>query len=102
MDNLCLPSKLRTDLSGKLNFMMNKQCDGDGFSVFFLFFNPPPGLLDGMRNLRLLRVTPHIVQVDEFSDLFAFRLIDNGPASYILSFKNQDRPGAISEVLYVQ
>ena len=46
--------------------------------------------------------TPHIVQVDEFSDLFAFRLIDNGPASYILSFKNQDRPGAISEVRTVK
>lgn len=42
--------------------------------------------------------TPHIVQVDEFSDLFAFRLIEEGP-SYILAFKNQDRPGAISEVL---
>jgi len=39
---------------------------------------------------------PHIVQVDDFSDLFAFRLIE-GP-SYILAFKNQDRPGAISEV----
>jgi len=31
--------------------------------------------------------TPHIVQVDDFSDLFAFRLIE-GP-SYILAFKNQ-------------
>ena len=40
--------------------------------------------------------TPHIVQVDDFSDLFAYRLIE-GP-SYILAFKNQDRPGAISEV----
>jgi hypothetical protein len=40
--------------------------------------------------------TPHIVQVDDFSDRFAFRLIE-GP-SYILAFKNQDRPGAISEV----
>ena len=39
--------------------------------------------------------TPHIVQVDDFSDLFAFRLIE-GP-SHILAFKNQDRPGAISE-----
>ena len=36
---------------------------------------------------------PHIEQVDDFSDLF---LIE-GP-SYILAFKNQDRPGAISEV----
>jgi len=43
--------------------------------------------------------TPHIVQVDDFSDLFAFRLIE-GP-SYILAFKNQDRPGAISEVLEI-
>ena len=40
--------------------------------------------------------TPHIVQVDDFSDLFAFRLIEG--SSYILAFKNQDRPGAISEV----
>ena len=37
---------------------------------------------------------PHIVQVDEFNDLFAFR----PEANYILSFKNIDRPGAISEV----
>lgn len=37
---------------------------------------------------------PHIVQVDEYSDNFAFRPDSN----YILSFRNDDRPGAISEV----
>jgi hypothetical protein len=36
------------------------------------------------------------VQVDDFSDRFAFKLIE-GP-SFLLAFKNQDRPGAISEV----
>jgi len=40
---------------------------------------------------------PHIVQIDDFSDLFAFR----PDGSYILSFKNEDRPGAISEALEV-
>jgi len=40
---------------------------------------------------------PHIVQVDDFSDLFAFK----PDGSYILSFRNEDRPGAISEVLDV-
>jgi len=40
---------------------------------------------------------PHIIQVDEFSDLFAFRPEGN----YILTFRNEDRPGAISEVLDV-
>jgi len=37
--------------------------------------------------------------VDDFSDRFAFRLIE-GP-SFLLAFKNQDRPGAISEVLEI-
>ena len=32
--------------------------------------------------------------MDEFSDLFAFK----PEGSFILSFKNEDRPGAISEV----
>ena len=36
------------------------------------------------------------VQVDDFSDRFAFKLIE-GP-SFLLAFKNQDRPGAISQV----
>eukprot|EP01038_Epipyxis_sp_PR26KG_P013374 gene13374-17934_t len=39
--------------------------------------------------------TPHIVKVDEYDDLFAFK----PDGSYILSFRNEDRPGAISEVL---
>jgi hypothetical protein len=33
-------------------------------------------------------------QVDEFSDLFAFKPEGN----FILTFRNEDRPGAISEV----
>lgn len=41
--------------------------------------------------------TPHIVQVDHFKDLFAFKPEGN----YILSFRNEDRPGAISEVLEI-
>lgn len=40
---------------------------------------------------------PHIVKVDEYSDLFAFR----PEGSYILTFRNDDRPGAISQVLEV-
>jgi hypothetical protein len=36
--------------------------------------------------------------VDEFSDLFAFKPEGN----YILTFRNEDRPGAISEVLYAR
>jgi hypothetical protein len=34
------------------------------------------------------------MQVDEFSDLFAFKPEGN----FILTFRNEDRPGAISEV----
>lgn len=41
--------------------------------------------------------TPHIVSVNDYSDLFAFRPEGN----YILSFRNDDRPGAISEVLEI-
>ena len=41
--------------------------------------------------------TPHIVQVDDFSDQFAFK----PDGSYILTFRNDDRPGAISEVLEI-
>lgn len=40
---------------------------------------------------------PHIVQVDDFKDIFAFKPEGN----HILSFRNEDRPGAISEVLGV-
>ena len=39
--------------------------------------------------------TPHIVKVDQYNDLFAFRPDGN----YILAFKNEDRPGAISKVV---
>jgi hypothetical protein len=39
--------------------------------------------------------TPHIVQVDQYKDLFAFK----PEGSYILTFRNLDVPGAISEVL---
>jgi D-3-phosphoglycerate dehydrogenase len=38
---------------------------------------------------------PHIVKVDRYSDLFAFRPEGN----YILTFRNEDKPGAISQVL---
>jgi hypothetical protein len=41
--------------------------------------------------------TPHIVKVDHFMDLFAFKPEGN----YILTFRNDDRPGAIKEVLAV-
>jgi D-3-phosphoglycerate dehydrogenase len=37
---------------------------------------------------------PHIVKIDQYSDLFAFRPEGN----YILSFRNEDKPGAISQV----
>lgn len=37
------------------------------------------------------------LQVDNYSDLFSFRPEGN----YILTFRNEDRPGAISEVLEV-
>eukprot|EP00428_Durinskia_dybowskii_P076738 CAMPEP_0170358746 /NCGR_PEP_ID=MMETSP0117_2-20130122/2386_1 /TAXON_ID=400756 /ORGANISM="Durinskia baltica, Strain CSIRO CS-38" /LENGTH=531 /DNA_ID=CAMNT_0010612963 /DNA_START=191 /DNA_END=1786 /DNA_ORIENTATION=+ len=40
---------------------------------------------------------PHIVQVDDFSELFAFKPEGN----FVLSFRNQDRPGVISQVLEV-
>jgi len=40
---------------------------------------------------------PHIVKVDDFNDLFAFKPEGN----FILTFKNEDRPGAISEVLEI-
>eukprot|EP00600_Ochromonadales_sp_CCMP1393_P001691 CAMPEP_0174983164 /NCGR_PEP_ID=MMETSP0004_2-20121128/16966_1 /TAXON_ID=420556 /ORGANISM="Ochromonas sp., Strain CCMP1393" /LENGTH=532 /DNA_ID=CAMNT_0016235335 /DNA_START=245 /DNA_END=1843 /DNA_ORIENTATION=- len=40
---------------------------------------------------------PHIVQVDKYSDSFAFKPESN----YLLTFKNEDRPGAISEVLEI-
>ena len=41
--------------------------------------------------------TPHIVQVDEYIDLFAFKPEGN----YILTFRNDDKPGAISKVLEI-
>jgi D-3-phosphoglycerate dehydrogenase / 2-oxoglutarate reductase len=41
--------------------------------------------------------TPHIVQVDDFKDCFAFKPEGN----YILTFKNRDEPGAISSVLEI-
>jgi D-3-phosphoglycerate dehydrogenase / 2-oxoglutarate reductase len=40
---------------------------------------------------------PHIIKVDQYSDSFAFKPEGN----YILTFRNADRPGAISEVLEV-
>lgn len=43
----------------------------------------------------VLGSSPHIVQVDQYMDVFAFKPEGN----YILSFRNQDRPGAIKEVL---
>jgi len=41
--------------------------------------------------------TPHIVRVDEYKDLFAFK----PEGGYILTFRNDDRPGALSEVLEI-
>jgi len=41
--------------------------------------------------------TPHIVQVDQYKDIFAFK----PEGSYILTFRNLDVPGAISEVLTI-
>eukprot|EP01041_Mallomonas_annulata_P002832 gene2832-5566_t len=41
--------------------------------------------------------TPHIVRVDEFCDQFSFK----PDGSHILSFRNEDRPGAIKEVLEI-
>ena len=41
--------------------------------------------------------TPHIVQVDEYKDLFAFKPEGN----YLLTFRNDDKPGAISKVLEI-
>ena len=38
--------------------------------------------------------SPHVVRVDEYRDLFAFK----PDGSYILSFRNEDRPGALSQV----
>ena len=41
--------------------------------------------------------TPHVVRVDEYSDLFAVK----PDGSYVLSFRNEDRPGAMIEVLEI-
>lgn len=40
---------------------------------------------------------PHVVQVDGFRDIFAFKPEGN----HILTFRNEDRPGAISQVLNI-
>ena len=40
---------------------------------------------------------PHIVQIDEFRDLFSFKPEGN----HILTFRNEDKPGAISSVLEI-
>ncbi len=40
---------------------------------------------------------PHIVQVDGYADSFSFR----PEGRHILTFRNEDRPGAIGEVLAV-
>ena len=40
---------------------------------------------------------PHIVQVDGYADSFSFR----PEGKHILTFRNEDRPGAIGEVLAV-
>lgn len=44
--------------------------------------------------IQLFHLLRMISQVDDFSDLFAFKPEGN----YILTFRNEDRPGAISEV----
>jgi predicted amino acid-binding ACT domain protein len=40
---------------------------------------------------------PHIVQIDDYMDTLAFKPESN----YVLTFRNEDRPGVISEVLTV-
>ena len=40
---------------------------------------------------------PHIVQIDEFRDLFAFKPEGN----HLLTFRNEDKPGAISSELEI-
>ena len=40
---------------------------------------------------------PHIVRVDDYVDLLSFKPEGN----YILTFRNDDRPGVISEVLQI-
>jgi hypothetical protein len=40
---------------------------------------------------------PHIVQVDDYKEQISFKPESN----YILTFRNEDRPGAISDVLQV-
>lgn len=40
---------------------------------------------------------PHIVHIDQYSDLFSFQPEGN----HILTFRNEDRPGAIAEVLEI-
>eukprot|EP00596_Hydrurales_sp_CCMP1899_P002228 CAMPEP_0119039938 /NCGR_PEP_ID=MMETSP1177-20130426/9717_1 /TAXON_ID=2985 /ORGANISM="Ochromonas sp, Strain CCMP1899" /LENGTH=514 /DNA_ID=CAMNT_0007004491 /DNA_START=290 /DNA_END=1834 /DNA_ORIENTATION=- len=40
---------------------------------------------------------PHIVQVDDYSEQLSFKPESN----YVLTFRNEDRPGAISDVLQV-
>jgi D-3-phosphoglycerate dehydrogenase len=40
---------------------------------------------------------PHIIHIDSYADLFAFAPEGN----HILTFRNEDRPGAIAEVLEI-
>jgi D-3-phosphoglycerate dehydrogenase len=40
---------------------------------------------------------PHIVHIDQYTDLFSFQPEGN----HILTFRNEDRPGAIAEVLEI-
>ena len=40
---------------------------------------------------------PHITQIDDYQDLFAFK----PEGSHVLTFRNEDRPGAVGEVLTI-
>jgi hypothetical protein len=42
----------------------------------------------------VLGTTPHIVQVDNYQDAFAFKPEGN----YVLTFRNEDKPGAVLQV----
>lgn len=45
---------------------------------------------------------PHIVQVDQYRELFAFKPdLERGGSSCVLCFRNDDQPGAVSQVLEV-
>lgn len=42
--------------------------------------------------------TPHVVQLDEYVDLFAFK----PTAKYLLTFRNEDNPGVVLKVEFYE